>query len=694
MSQRIQISSIPSEHDIIQEFLEQDSTFRQARAKAYVEYRNQYKILFPKPNLIQKIQMSVKENYLRWLRFTTYHATAAIILVVALVLGVTVSAAEVALPTDSTLKPSNIVKNIFDTNKQVERDPYSRLIPDTENYVTNLADCNLALKYPRQILGTRTGVYVKKNTVSGTTTGPKSIQSYYLQTAEQGKGLNTLSVSCYKANANQNEIFSMYLPGQKYWSVSKIDRDELRKITGWFVTEADLGEITARKFTSPYVTTYEILFTYQDKLYFMTFFDDADKASKQDQVSYSVGGVFGNQVQIQFNSLVNNDNKFDNEIIQEDQDQQKPQPEVKPDSNQNNNPPQPSSKWPSTDNSKLLGLDFSLVGDGCFSVLNKSNLKGKDCVLIGEKLSIKQTIRTCSIPEKDCATKLTLGRRYFNKQYIVGKAADTGTATVQVYEYNISDKKLAQPMQANLTSDLAAAELKECKTLESDLVYQNKKCWPNYTNEQVAQIKVENQKYFLLANNFEEYAPLKYPSYDTPYDEKLVLGYFDKKCVVPESKVVLEGDIKNTANQKNYLLFGLDVGNCNGAINRAWLLFEYDGKTYKLIDGAPDGLSSGGLFSLSPDQTKIAVTHGISSGIMCAASYSFKVIDLSDNRTLYDSSSIAKPEFEYNVQRLKYWLSEDQLDVENIALSEAECEANVNNDQFFQKKTERVLVKI
>jgi len=301
-----------TQEEVLQAWLENDVDY----TKAKLQVKNTLQL-----NKSNKL-MSFKDKYLQFVHLVTKNAVVASLIMFLSVGTLSASAAEVFAPND--YKPSTISKNIFNTNKQPDKDPYTALRTDDNNNVANLKACDISIKFPKQINGKNVEVYTDQYYQGDKLFNFFMLSDKYQFTKEfagQVSRGEKPSIAFHTFNLNCGLDKTEYGEG---YTQTKITTDQLRIKTGWFVTENELNNIY--DITSDYQNN-TILFTHKDIQYTIDYINPNYKGSdKQD-----LPGIFTNQIQIQFNSLVKNQ---DNKEVQ-----QKPQTETEPNKINNSSAP-------------------------------------------------------------------------------------------------------------------------------------------------------------------------------------------------------------------------------------------------------------------------------------------------------------------------------------------------------------------
>jgi hypothetical protein len=246
------------------------------------------------------------------------------------------------------LKPATIYQSFvqrFESNKQVERDPFTSLQPDSQNDVFNYDSCGLSVKYPKKIgehpisplrmknyYGPRVGLidlvslsdaqltldniqsfafdsngFIDSNGISKE---DKAMQRATQNAKNEKTPIHDLQISCFDKNSktsftdlNNNGV--------------NITKEELRAKVGWFINEGNIQYIRSIQLSESLL---ELRFEYGDKAYNVLFSDPDYRFNNTYDLEQSefikngldkFEGIFGNQIQIQFNDLVQNKSNVD-----------------------------------------------------------------------------------------------------------------------------------------------------------------------------------------------------------------------------------------------------------------------------------------------------------------------------------------------------------------------------------------------
>ena len=236
-------------------------------------------------NYKPSIFMSLQDSYLKTINSITKHAILASLIMLVAMSGVGASAAQILAPEE--FKPSTLAQNLFKSNTQKDKDPYTSLAPDEDNYVAKLDKCDLGLKYPRVYKGTPTSffVYEKDDEYEYSINTDQTTNAYFTIRCNSKKISRNLEY--YNYDNEGNSI-------QKDIKETTINKQDLASITGWLITQADITDITIVEVDQE---LREVYFSYKS-----TFF------------SANINGLdLSRDIQLQFNSLVTN--TFSDEIV-------------------------------------------------------------------------------------------------------------------------------------------------------------------------------------------------------------------------------------------------------------------------------------------------------------------------------------------------------------------------------------------
>lgn len=282
-----------SQEEVLQAWLENDSDYIQAklRVKKTLQLNNSNKLMSYNP-------------YINFVNYITKHAIFATLIMFLAVGTLSASALEAFGPNE--YKPSTISKNLFNTNKQPDKDPYTALKADSNNEVANLEACDISIKFPKQINGKNVEVYNEKRYEGNDLINYFTLADSYEFTREYTNQLikgekPDVAFSRFDVNCSQTKNFTEY----SGYQTTKITTQQLREKTGWLVTEVDLGDIYLITGGQADYSNY-IEFKYKDILYKFSYLNKAF-TNTFNQVKI-LPEIQPEQVQIQFNSLVTNQN--------------------------------------------------------------------------------------------------------------------------------------------------------------------------------------------------------------------------------------------------------------------------------------------------------------------------------------------------------------------------------------------------
>ena len=273
-------------------------------------------------NIKSNFFMSFKDSYTTIVNSITKHSITATFIMLLALGGVGASAAELVAPEE--FKPSTIIQKTFnpkdfEKNTQKEKNPYTALVSDENNDVVISPACDLAIKYPKRYENKfNTVVYRGENTQD-------QLDYVYIfpkeGELESGDKYFGPSISCFKNKPIEIELINpMYVevnPEYKDMAVigkeiPNINVDYIKKNMGWFITEAELSSI--RLFDNPNIPgDYSLYFIYNN-IHYLIDFQLNDLKTKEGDNDGIIPVIKANQIQLQFNSLV--ENKANTEVIE------------------------------------------------------------------------------------------------------------------------------------------------------------------------------------------------------------------------------------------------------------------------------------------------------------------------------------------------------------------------------------------
>lgn len=283
----------------LKDWLEKDQFYLQSKRTDYLNFRK----TIQKPGIF----MSLQETYLNIVNNITKHSITATLIMLFALGGVGASAAELFAPED--YKPSTVAQKTFnpknfETNLQKEKNPYTALKPDEKNDVVISEKCDLAIKYPKNFDGKSVSVSVSESTDADL--GGEYLYIKPDQSLEQPfVYYSSPSISCSnKASQDRNE-FTKSLDDGVYGKENKnLGVDFIKSEFGWFITE--VKDLKYRVFENPNISgEMTIYFDFKDKDYFIIISNKAETIV--DLPQKTLKSLMGNQIQIQFNSLVENE---------------------------------------------------------------------------------------------------------------------------------------------------------------------------------------------------------------------------------------------------------------------------------------------------------------------------------------------------------------------------------------------------
>jgi hypothetical protein len=284
--------------------LNQDKNFQKAKELFWKNYKQKHLSRpFLSNNTLNSLFYFIENMTQTTLRFLATHIVASILIGLVTFSAITASAAEILAPKE--LKPTTLFQEIFNNNQQKEKDPYTSLQADTNNNVVKLDECNISLKYPRQVGKYDMGVYYQNQE----NTDPQGfIRGVTVSSRESIRQLNNFENSQKLRNDDQHPNFLSFGCAKKESSIFKDfnenetvngTKKDLQDVTSWFVSiERDISNIVLYNVKNAGVYQ-SVQFDYKDLTYYASFLAKQDKTNAKN-------GMFATQVQVQFNDLVEN----------------------------------------------------------------------------------------------------------------------------------------------------------------------------------------------------------------------------------------------------------------------------------------------------------------------------------------------------------------------------------------------------
>lgn len=289
-----------NQNDYLTEVLTSDINYTTSKNQAFKVFLKEYQ---SKDLLVSEPKKSFFGSFFKTI---TTHSTAFILGLIITTGAIGASAAENYAP--KNYKPSMIFNELFKINKQTEKNPYTKLTADANNNVVVSERCGVAIKYPKQIGGEGIAVRLQQ----ADKFNPTIIESIVFDATRQfSSAINdsTIPINNLGFTCRSEEFYSNDDPKSNWILVNK---DILRKYTGWFIAiENDITEFKMAK-TQVGEQFQTFRFKFKDKFYEMDFHT---KENLKNPLSEDEGsnfylknkGLFGEQIQIQFNSLVRSD---------------------------------------------------------------------------------------------------------------------------------------------------------------------------------------------------------------------------------------------------------------------------------------------------------------------------------------------------------------------------------------------------
>jgi hypothetical protein len=448
-------------------------------------------------------------KYLKITNFITKNAVLATIIMLISLTAVSASATEIFAPTE--FKPSTQIQNLFASNQQKDTNPYTSLKPDESNDVVISNQCDLAIKYNKivdtlpiiatiyapvtkteiltqedfqgeakfiwfsnnpgkteadyqefvkSLIGKEQQYQTTETLSSGDNIGnnynyvdifvgpdnnsqefknnEKQIQKNFQENTKNNlskeeiaklnntKRITHLSIECTKIN-NKNQDLII----KKQQNAKKITKQELRELTGWFVTEADINDI--------YQTEDFLSFKFQDKFYSI----NANFSNSE-----NLKGIFGNQIQLQFNSLVKNEANV--EIVGKQESSQilensSKSTQTSSSSSFISSQTSSSSSSQQSQSSKSLSSITPILSGECKGFYG---VRSDKCMLIDKNTkNLLINLRNCVdnvCNEAEVRDEYLTGRKIGDKYYFAKTNTPEMITYLTIYEYNTSTKEFVK----------------------------------------------------------------------------------------------------------------------------------------------------------------------------------------------------------------------------------------------------------
>jgi hypothetical protein len=150
------------------------------------------------------------------------------------------------------LKPTTLANNLFSTNKQKDNNPQVALKQEPGSVVATLNSCDLNLKYPESMNDTKLSFQKSEDTATSQF-GTYSLSIPNYQNEQISMSANRIEISC----STSLDTF------QPLINAKIVTVDELRKETGWFISNSNLTNIKLGNVNGNNLTQFKI----NDKFY-------------------------------------------------------------------------------------------------------------------------------------------------------------------------------------------------------------------------------------------------------------------------------------------------------------------------------------------------------------------------------------------------------------------------------------------
>lgn len=287
--------------DFLEVLLEKSPEFRRSRDLGYINYKQQF--YQSNPTFLMSIISNFKKAFVGYKYFSAKHAVLATILTLSMFLVVGASAAELTLPSDSSLRPSNIAKQIYDsliTNENPLKDEAeSKTTAINKNGQVykkfDFSECGLSIVFPEKIEG-------------GVPTTISNPDSRWNTLVEDQLGYSVIAAAKEDDSTGQaygwSSSFACYsnMPSTNSNSFVNKTKEELEKLTGWNLEQVDISEISV--FENPVLDgNLEIIFRHKDTYYSFNVQTKPSTSSDEDfQDKNKLGGVYSSQYEFSFDS--------------------------------------------------------------------------------------------------------------------------------------------------------------------------------------------------------------------------------------------------------------------------------------------------------------------------------------------------------------------------------------------------------
>jgi hypothetical protein len=289
-----------AQEDLFVEIVKLDDDVNKSMRDSLHTYLSKNQIL--KPTLMTRFQ--------KVLTFFTTHTLTAVVTATICLGTIGTFAAQTVAP--EQYKPTTVINNLFKNNKIQQTNPNTPLVSDASNDVVSYDPCNISIKYPKQIAGEKIVATLPQDYNQP---GDKTIPDYYGVTVMSQKSFKYDTTSQLQGNIDFSCSKEYISPLDNNLN-SKMSPQELADLTGWFITgEQKLEEIsTENQATSgPFRTVYFKFNNFYYRIAFTAKKIPANILSSQTEDvkkfwNNAIGkpGIFGDQVQIQFNDVAKN----------------------------------------------------------------------------------------------------------------------------------------------------------------------------------------------------------------------------------------------------------------------------------------------------------------------------------------------------------------------------------------------------